>query len=285
MAHQSSIPSTVDLKKFITSKSPTLAKILPGFIYRWLNKVLHVEEVNEFLHINRDFQGVDFATQIISSFSPELTVSGTEHIPSTGRFLVASNHPLGGLDGVALISVVGQIRSDVLFPVNEILNLLVNLRPVFVGVNKFGSGSLSTTKSLTEAFAGDRLILFFPAGLCSRRQRNGEICDLEWKSTVITQARKNQRDLIPTYIDAYNSNRFYNWAYWRKKLGLKINIEQLFLVDEMYHFKGKPLSITFGRPISYKVFDHRFDDKEWAALLKQHVYDLKFNPLKTFEYF
>ena len=277
----SEIPKTVDLKKFIASKSPKLAKFLPKFVYNWLNKLLHVDEVNEFLYVNRDYHGVDFATQVVKRFNPELTVFGTEHITSDGRFLVAANHPLGGLDGVALISTVGQIRPDVLFPVNDILTLLVNLQPVFVGINKYG-GNSSNVQNLTDAFAGNRLILFFPAGLCSRRQKNREICDLDWKSTVITQARKNQRDIIPTYIDARNSNRFYNRAYWRKKLGIKANIEQLFLVDEMFNFEGKPIHITFGKPIPYSTFDKRFNDRKWAELLKQHVYDLKSNPQKTF---
>ena len=267
-------PSTYDI--------PKLAKYLPKFIYNWLNRLLHVDQVNEFLHVNRNYHGVDFATQIIKSFNPALTTEGTEHITPDGRFLVAANHPLGGLDGVALISTVGQIRPDVLFPVNDILTLLVNLQPVFVGINKYG-GNASNVQNLTEAFAGDRLILFFPAGLCSRRQKDGTIRDLEWKSTVITQARKNQRDIIPTYIAAQNSNRFYNWAYWRKKVGLKINIEQLFLVDEMYNFDGKPIKIIFGKPIPYSTFDKRFNDRTWAELLKQHVYDLKSNPEKIFD--
>ncbi|MDR1950945.1 MAG: glycerol acyltransferase [Bacteroidales bacterium] len=279
----STVPKTVDLKKFIASKNPKLAKFMPKFVYNWLNRLLHVDEVNELLHVNRDYQGVDFATQIVKSFNPDLTVVGSEHITTDGRFFVAANHPLGGLDGVALISTVGQIRPDVLFPVNDILTLLVNLQPVFVGINKFG-GNSSNTKNLTDAFAGENLILFFPAGLCSRRQKKGEIRDLDWKSTVITQARKNQRDIIPTYIKAYNSKRFYNWAYWRKKLGIKVNIEQLFLVDEMFNFNEKPIKIIFGNPIPYSTFDKRFNDKKWADLLKQHVYDLKSDPEKMFEF-
>jgi 1-acyl-sn-glycerol-3-phosphate acyltransferase len=282
-AEGSFVPKTIDLKKFIASKSPKLAKLLPKFVYKWLNKLLHVDQVNEFLHVNRDYQGIDFATQIVKSFNPKLSVVGTENITTDGRFLVAANHPLGGLDGVALISTVGQIRPDVLFPVNDILMLLVNLRPVFVGVNKYG-GNSEHMQSLTDAFKGENTILYFPAGLCSRRQKNGKISDLNWKSTVITQARKNQRDIIPTYIDAQNSKRFYNWAYWRKKLGIKVNIEQLFLVDEMYNFDGKSIKIIFGKPIPYSTFDKRFNDKKWAEFLKQHVYDLKSNPQKTFDY-
>ena len=273
----------IDLKKFIASKSPKLAKILPRFVYNWLSRLLHVDQVNEFMHINRDVHGVDFATQVVKRFNPQLTLEGTEYITRDGRFLISANHPLGGLDGVALISTVGQIRPDVLFPVNDVLTLLVNLQPVFVGINKYGKNS-PNSKNLTDAFASDRLILFFPAGLCSRRQKNKEIRDLDWKSTVITQARKNQRDIIPTYIDARNSNRFYNWAYWRKKLGIKFNIEQLFLVDEMFNFEGKPIQIIFGKPIPYSTFDKRFNDRKWAELLKQHVYDLKSNPEKTFQY-
>jgi 1-acyl-sn-glycerol-3-phosphate acyltransferase len=283
MSSLETIPKTVNLKKLIASKSPKLARFLPKFVYNWLNKLLHVDEINDFLYINRDHYGVDFATQTVKSFNLDLSVVGSEHITTDGRFLVAANHPLGGLDGIALISTVGQIRPDVLFPVNDVLFLLTNLHSVFVGINKYG-GNSANIKNLTDAFAGEKLILYFPAGLCSRRKKGGEISDLDWKSTVITQARKNQRDIIPTYIDALNSKRFYNWAYWRKKLGLKINIEQLFLVDEVYKFKGEPIKIIFGEPIPYSTFDKRFNDKKWAELLKEHVYDLKENPQKTFKY-
>ncbi|MDR2907017.1 MAG: glycerol acyltransferase [Bacteroidales bacterium] len=271
------------MKKFIVSKSPKLAKLLPRFVYNWIKRLLHEDGINEFLYVNRNYYGIDFATESISYFNAKLTSIGAEHITLDGRFLVAANHPLGGLDGVALISTVGQIRSDVLFPVNDVLMMIENLRPVFVGIDKFGS-NLSNTKLLSDAFSGERLILYFPAGLCSRKQNNGKIRDLEWKSTVISQARKNQRDIIPTYINAHNSKRFYNWAYWRKKLGLKVNIEQLFLVDEVYKFNGKPITITFGKPIPYSTFDKRFSDKKWAELLKQYVYSLKSDPDKTFGY-
>jgi 1-acyl-sn-glycerol-3-phosphate acyltransferase len=108
--------------------------------------------------------------------------------------------------------------------------------------------------------------------------------DLEWKKTFLSKARKFNRDVVPVYIDGNNSKFFYNLARNRKRLGLKVNIEMLFLINEVYKQKSKTINIIFGKPIPITTFDKRFNDKVWAEKVKEHVYSLKENPDSVFNY-
>ena len=198
---------------------------------------------------------------------------GIENIPLTGRFIIAANHPLGGMDGMALISEIGKHRRDIMFPVNDLLMNLPQLKPIFIPINKHGKNT-DNMKILEETFASDALMLYFPAGLCSRKQKGGIIKDLEWKKTFISRAKKYQRDIIPVYVDGKNTNFFYNLSSIRKKFGIKANIEMLYLVDEMYKQKDKTINIIIGKPISYLIFDKKFSDQEWAEKMKNLVYKM-----------
>ncbi len=210
----------------------------------------------------------------------KIKVNGLEHIAPEGRYIIAANHPLGGFDGIALMHVVGKIRPHIQFPVNDILINLHNIKDLFVPVNKHGS-NMQNARLIDEAFASDATILFFPAGLVSRKQK-GVIKDLEWKSTFIKKARSHKRDIIPTYISGRNSNWFYNLANWRKRLGIKVNLEMLYLMDEAVKQKGKEICITFGEPIPYTSLDRKpytsldrkKKDLEWASEIKDIVYQL-----------
>jgi putative hemolysin len=188
---------------------------------------------------------------------------------------------LGGLDGMALMKVVGEVRKDIVFPVNDLLMNVPNLLPLFIPINKHGSNTQNML-IMNDTFASDKTILYFPAGLCSRKQK-GKILDLEWKKTFITKARTYKRDIIPVHINGRNSDWFYNLAKWRKRLGIKANIEMLYLVDEMYKQNNKNISITFGKPISWTTFDNRFPDIIWAKKVKQHVYTLGSNISSIFD--
>ncbi|GHV72180.1 glycerol acyltransferase [Bacteroidia bacterium] len=272
----------VDIKRFIGEKNAKLARRIPWFIYSWLNKILHVDELNAMLVHNKDAWGVDFATALIHDFKITMNVHGIENIHPEDRCIIIANHPLGGMDGVALISSVGQVHKNIVFPVNDILYALTNLHPVFTRVNKYGNNR-DNVKNLLDVFNSERTVLYFPAGLCSRRQKDGSICDLEWKPTFVAQAQRTKRNVIPVFIDAHNSKKFYNLAYWRKKLGLKnFNIEQLYLVDEGFKFANKTITLTIGKPIPYTIFDDRYSTAQWATFLKQHTYDLKNQPDKVF---
>lgn len=273
----------IDIEKIIGNKNPRLLKLLPSFIVNYLKRILHQDEINDFIFRHNHLYGLEFVSCIVAEFSKKVHVYGSHNIPTDSRILISSNHPLGGLDGVALMQAAGKVRSDILFPVNDILMNLTNIKNLFIPINKHGSNS-QNVRIINETFASDVAMLFFPAGLVSRKQKGGIIKDLEWKKTFISYSKKYKRDIIPTYIGGQNSNFFYNFARWRKKLGIKQNIEMLYLVNEFYKQKDKTIDIIFGKPIPYTTFDKRFTDVEWALKIKEYVYQLKDNHELAFEF-
>ncbi|MEI8049668.1 MAG: 1-acyl-sn-glycerol-3-phosphate acyltransferase [Bacteroidales bacterium] len=272
----------IDIERVISQKNPKLLKIIPHFLINYLKRVIHEKELNKAIFTNRHKFGLDFLDAVFDQFGAKMTAEGLNNISQQGRFVIASNHPLGGLDGIALMSIVGKMRNDIVFPVNDILMNLPNISDLFIPVNKHGSNA-NNISVFEETFASDRTLLYFPAGLCSRKQA-GRISDLEWKKSFISKARKHKRDIIPTHIDGRNSNFFYNLANIRKFLGIKANIEMLYLVDEMYKQKNKHIRIVFGKPIPFQVFDKRFTDTVWAEHVKTFVYSLEKNQNSTFPF-
>lgn len=262
----------IELEKVIASKNSKIVTLIPGFILRYLKKIIHQDEINDAMRRLQDVHGLEFIDQILNEFGAEIQVQGIDNIPGTGRFIVASNHPLGGLDGMALMKVTGKVRQDIVFPVNDLLMNVPNIKELFIPINKHGS-NYDNLKIIDDTFASDKTMLYFPAGLCSRKS-GGLIMDLEWKKTFITKARKFQRDIIPTFVEGRNSNFFYNLANIRKNLGIKMNVEMLYLVDEMFKQRGKVIRIHFGKTIPFTTLSKERSDKEWAALIKKHVYRL-----------
>lgn len=262
----------INIEKVIAGKNPTILKFIPRFIIKYLKRILHEDDVNAAINRNKEVYGLEFVNQILEEFGADIHVKGLENLPRDKRVVLTSNHPLGGLDGMAIMSVAGKVRSDIVFPVNDILMNLKNMNELFIPVNKHGRNSQNAAL-FEQTFASDKAILYFPAGLCSRKQK-GEIKDLDWKKTVISKAKKHKRDIIPVHIDGRNSNWFYNLSSLRNALGIKANIEMLYLVDEMYKQNNKRIQITFAEPIPYQSFTKKYSDAEWASRLKMYVYDL-----------
>jgi putative hemolysin len=265
----------IDIEHVFRSKNPVLAKLIPKTVYNYLKRIIHEDSINYILNKNQDKYGLSFVDAIISEFGLNIEISGLENLPENGRNIIASNHPLGGPDGLALMSTVGKIWNDIKFPVNDILLFLPNLNPLFIPINKHGSNS-SNVRIIDDTFSSDCTIIYFPAGLVSRKH-HGIIKDLPWKKTIITKARKHKRDIVPVYIEGKNSNFFYNLANIRKLLRIKANIEMLYLVDEFFKQSNKIINIKFGKPIPYNTFDKRVSDNEWIKLLQEHVYQLNTN--------
>ncbi len=272
---------TIDIRQVLKENAPRLYKKLPGFVFPLLRRLLHEKEVNHFLYKERDKTGVDFATAILEDFGCKVGATGMENLPDEGRFLLCANHPLGGLDGMAFLSQMGQWRKDLLFPVNSMLLALPPFKPVFLPVNTL-QGNAGNRRLLEEAFDGPATILYFPAGKCSRKGKKGVIADLEWKKTFVTQARRSRRDIIPVHISGRNSDFFYNLANFRTRLGLA-NIEQAFLVNEMFKLRDQEIRLTVGKPVPYRLLDNRHTDSEWAALIRRHVYRLADDPDAGFD--
>ncbi len=273
---------TIDVEGILAKKNPGLAKILPRFIINYLKRILHQDEVNSMINKASEKYGLDFVDAIMMEYNITIDVRGGSNIPPEGRVIIASNHPLGGIDGVGLMQAVGRVRRDIQFPVNDILLLLENLKPLFIPVNKHGSNA-ENLQIFNETFAGNALICYFPFGLVSRR-KNGKIEDLEWKKTFVTKARSFQRDIIPTHIKGRNSDFFYNLSNSRKKLGIKANLEMLYLSDEFHKQKNSTMRIIFGKSIPWQVFDNRYSDAIWAEKLRLFCYELADNEDAVFRF-
>ncbi|MBD5205361.1 MAG: glycerol acyltransferase [Bacteroidales bacterium] len=275
-----STPLKIDLNSIIRNRlTGWKGKLIPGFMISALEKIIKQDELNETLRVTYPTEGTAFAEAVYKHFELTLKVNGEENIPSEGRFIFASNHPLGGLDGIGLIKVLGARYGDsgVKFLVNDMLMNVVPLRPVFLPVNKYGSQGRQAAKDIADAYASDMQIIIFPAGLVSRLHPDGKIRDLEWQKSFISKALEYNRDIIPVRFDGSNRMRFYRTAKWRKRLGFKVNIEQALLPSEVCAAKQGCFSITFGKPISVESLRRdvtRLGLRQVAANIKDLVYDL-----------
>jgi putative hemolysin len=264
----------IDVEKVIGGKNPRLLKLIPGFIIRYLKRILHQDELNQIINNGLDLEGKEFVRSVLSDLGTSYSSVQTEKIPSAGRYIFAANHPLGGLDGLVMIDEVGKFFPEVKFVVNDLLLNVKNLDPVFVPVNKHGRQTIEYARKIEDAYASDCQILYFPAGLCSRKIK-GTITDLPWQKNFINKAVKYERDIIPVYFEGSNTSFFYNLANLRKRLKIKANIEMLYLVDEMFKQRKKKIRIIFGDPIPYSTFDKSKSPQEWAIYVREKVFSLK----------
>lgn len=263
----------IDIEQVLKNKNPKLHQWLPGFALRYIKRIVHEKDINQVMANIGHLQGMDFVNALISEFGVEVSLTGAENIPLDEPVIFASNHPLGGMDGVAFMYALGKYRTDIRFLVNDILTNIKNFEPMFIPVNKHGANSREVTKLIEETYAGDHAVLVFPAGLVSRKQPGG-IKDLEWKKSFISKAKRYKKNVVPVYIEGRNSNFFYNMANLRKKLGIKANLEMFYLADEMFAQRGKKVVIHIGKPISYKYFDQSKTETEWAEEVKKVVYQM-----------
>ena len=271
------IEKTIDIDKILASKMGNKVKFVPKFLVRWLKHIIHEDEVNRFLWESRDKSGTEWLTECVRYLDMDLRIEGLENLPdkNDGKlYTFVSNHPLGGQDGVALGSIIGKhYDGNFRYLVNDLLLNLPGLAPVSIGINKTGKQSRDFPRMVEAGFQSNNHMLMFPAGLNSRKI-NGIIHDLPWKKTFISKSVEYKRDVVPIYFSGRNSERFYRIANWQKKLGLKINIAMLFLVDEMYRNVHKSFTVKIGKPIPWQTFDKSKTPMEWAKFVEDKVYEL-----------
>lgn len=265
----------VYIEQLFKSKNPGLARMIPGFIYSFLKRTIHQDDINEFISRYGNRQGLDFSDAILEYLNVSYQVVGEENLPSPeGRYIFASNHPLGGPDGIILISFLGTRYPHLKFPVNDLLLNLKNLNNIFLPVNKHGAMDKKAVMAIEDAYASNCQMIMFPAGMVSRKQ-HGIIQDLEWQKSFITKAIQHKRDIVPIYIDGKNSNFFYNLANFRKLIGIKANLEMLYLPDETFKNRNQTFTIYIGKTISWQTLDKSKKPAEWAEEIKKIVYRLK----------
>ncbi len=271
----------IDIEKVLAKRNPKLKKILPQFAVDYIKKIAHQNDLNKIIKENANKTGRQFLEGVYRAFNINTEIIGKENLPTDGKLIFAANHPLGGIDGAALIFEIGNIYPDIKTIINDILLNVKNLDEVFVGVNSFGNNTRDHIAGIDKMLNSNSQILMFPSGLVSRRKK-GIIMDLEWKKTFVDWARKYQRDVIPVHFSGRISNFFYNFSNLRKLVGIKANLEMFYLVDEMFKNQGGKLKITIGKPIKYSMLNKRKKPTEWAKLVRLHVYELAKNPNAEF---
>ena len=263
----------IDVKGLIKSKSPRLAKWIPWFVIGYLRRILHEKEINKFIDENGHLYDDDFCQAVVDYFDIKTEIIGIENIPKTGPIIIAMNHPLGGMDAVAFIAALKEHRKDLRFIVNDLLMNLENMKNLFVGVNKHGKNAPSVRQQIKKVFESDHMVCIFPAGLVSRKIK-GEISDLVWKKTFVQYARELNHKVVPIHIDGKLSNFFYRLSKFRRFLGIKANIEMLYLADEMFKQKGKKIRFNIEKPIDVNVSCSDLTDIQASEWFRKHVHSI-----------
>ena len=275
------MPLQFDIRAILRQKAPKAH--IPGLVIRYLERITHIRQMNAFLRKYPNLKGYEFIDRVISEeLGCSASIEGTENIPTDDRPVIfISNHPLGGLDGMIIAQLIHTSRKSkdksrkLKVIVNDLLMFMEPIADLWAPVNKVGHLSKEQAAAQQQLWESEADVLTFPAGACSRLQRidgKWQIQDLEWQKNFVQRARTYQRDIVPIYFEGRNSRFFYVLAYLRKKLHIRLNIEMLYLVDEMYGAYGKHFKVHVLPPIPYTILDTTKSPKEWAQYIKSIVY-------------
>jgi putative hemolysin len=270
------VPKIIDIEKVIRSSKSKFVRSLPQFLIRYLIRSVHQDEMNRTIHKLGDHSGVSFINEVLKEWNMTIEVRGGDRIPASGKFVFVANHPVGGMDALAFMSMIHSFFPDVISPSNELFNHIPQLRPIILGVNVFGKNTRETAEKLNHLFESESQIMIFPAGEVSRRKR-GVISDPPWQKTFITKSVQFKRDIIPLHISGRNSNLFYVVASLRKFLGIKLYLETALLPREMMRQKNSTITLKIGDPISWQTFTTEQTHSCWAESVKEIVYTLSDN--------
>ncbi|WP_290699815.1 lysophospholipid acyltransferase family protein [Amphritea sp.] len=250
-----------------TSK-PTAIRNTVLFILR---RLFHEQEVNKFLDENRSCQGFDFIDQVLDyfNFTYSLTNKDLMNVPSSGRVLIIANHPLGALDGLALLKMIGEIRKDVRIVANDMLASFSQLSPLLLPVDNLNR---STRKhdiaNINNALHNEEAVIVFPAGEVSRAGAIG-IKDSNWNQGFLHFAKKTNSPILPIYIGGKNSSLFYTISSINKTLAA------LLLPHEMFNKHSMNLTFKVGESIPYSQLEKLpLPGSEKCKLVRKHLYRL-----------
>lgn len=268
---------TIDIDNILKDKMGAKAKWVPRPLVSWLKRVIHQDQVNAYLWDSRNKVGTDWLEECVRYLQMTLEIKGMENLPSKddGRlYTIVSNHPLGGADGVALGAIIGRhFDSRFRYLVNDLLMNLPGLAPLCIPINKTGHQSRNFPALVKAGFESQYHMLMYPAGICSRRQKDGTIRDIPWSKTFIQKSVEYHRDVVPIHFGGQNSPFFYKLANFSDKY-LPFNLAMLYLVDEMYKNVGKTFEVRIGKPIPWQTFDKSKTPHQWAQYVQDIVYKL-----------
>lgn len=264
----------VDIALVLQDKAPKLAKKLPRWVVNWLRRIIHEDDLNHIYDNYWNLAPQPFIQACFRDWNVTYSIEGLDHLPRDGRYLFVSNHPFGGMDGLMLSDKLISHFGDVRVVVNDLLKVVSPLEELWIPVNKHGSQKAEYARRFEEAFFGDKPILTFPAGLCSR-YIDGKVQDTPWKNNFLKKAYASRRTIVPIFVEGRLSNFFYGLHRVRKALGVKANIEMLWLVDEMFAQHDRHFRIRVGEPIALSDLQAVGDLGEQTEWVRKKCYDLQ----------
>lgn len=267
----------IDVEQVLLNKYPGFAR-KPTPVRRstlfCLRRLVRENDINRFLQDNRDVTGFEFIDQVFDYFNFSYSASHKErlNIPSSGRVLIVANHPLGALDGLALLKLVGEVRRDVRIIANDVLMHFHPLKKLFLPVDNLGRHtSKRDVKRILESLQRDEAVIVFPAGEVSRAGLTG-IKDGAWNSGFLLFARKSNAPILPIHVGGKNSALFYGLSTLNKSMST------LLLAHEMFNKHSRTLPIRVGEPIAFSQIDSLpVSPRLKARLLKKHLYRIARN--------
>ncbi len=272
----------IDIDDVLKRKLGKKYKWIPKSWIFFLKKLICQDELNHFLaNEGKDKTGLDFITSVLEDFLQiKLNVIGLENLPKNKKCTFACNHPMGSIDGLAFIKIIGEnYNGKVKLFLNSLLCEIPEIAKFAIPVNKFGRQNLQLQYLIQKSFDSEDQVLIFPAGICSRK-RGPKIRDNKWKKAFVKKSLECKRDIVPVYFDGQNSKSYYRLARFIEFFGIKANIPMLFLVREMMKCKGKSFSIVIGEPISYRILNlfyrkYGLDHHKLAEMVQDIVYMLE----------
>lgn len=268
----------IDIEPILKARLPKLYHMLPKWGIRPLERLMCIDRLNEGLtRLKSDGKfGTDAAQAVVDFQDCSYTVVGAENLPSADiPCIFTSNHPLGGMDGVVELAMLGDKYQNVKAIVNGLLGYLEPLAPAFVPISVFGPQNRADMEALNNAYQDiDNQILCFPAGECSRLVRwSFKLRDKRWAKSVINYSVKTQRTIVPIYFEGRNSTFFYAFDLVRAALGMSIIATALLLPWQCIHYaRHKHYTVYIGKPISYTTFTNDKTPQEWADWLNEQTY-------------
>lgn len=274
----------IELKTLLLDHKPGAVKIVPLWLIRSLERLLHLQEINDLLEEHYSDDPLAFIRAVNELFQLSTVMHGRDRLVSSldKRPIIVANHPLGGPESLVLMEEVGNLRNDVRMVTKEVLTALKPLAPVLCPIPN--PKKRQSCDAFRRDFSTDIPIIVFPAGYCSRPLSNGALFDYQWYPTFVKMARRSGRPILPIHIDGENSKRFYRFSSLRRTLHLKTSLESLFLPDEMFKQKGKVITLSVGKLIQTELLSKTMSDWHWADVIRNHVFalgssiDEEFNP-------
>lgn len=260
---------TVD--QVVTEHYPALwnSKLFNPVIRPFLQKILHEQAFNDFTAQYPYLKGIEFVEQVLDFFYFSYSVSDTDlsNIPSAGKVVIIANHPLGSLDGIALLKLIHSVRSDFKIVANDLLMAIPSLRPFLLPVkNMTGVSTKKNITNILQALKNEEAVIIFPSGEVSRMNPKG-ISDKAWQSGFLKIAEKTKAPILPVHISGRNSAMFYFTSTLIKPLST------LILVNEMFKQQKKQLRFRVGSIIPYASHSQvNIRQKDKIKLFKKHLY-------------